>query len=200
MAFLRAIDLEFKRIVAGITEALRRGRDVCCRLGMFRLYETRAYTGLNPRTGEPVPVPAKRWPWFQPSRALIEASFGGERVPVPAPRYELIPLQPGEVLLYNLAATDPHGDFGGEDPWLQGFIATETEDVQVDEALLHDIGDALRRGKSFGISGIGKFVTRRLPRRRLSAEDDRHAVDADLAGKWTVALRVSLVLKDAIQP
>ncbi|HEY1958106.1 MAG TPA: HU family DNA-binding protein [Polyangiaceae bacterium] len=172
--------------VAAVTSALVAGRDVSCDLGAFRLYEIPAYEGRNPRTGETVPVPARRWPVFSPSRELIRVSFGGGNVPVPPERYAHRDLAPDEARLYMFDDA-----FGRP-------IGCGVANVEVDDPLVRDIGDALRRGKKYGISRLGKFATERLPRRRLGPEDERHAIDLDLEGKWIVTLKVSIVLRAAL--
>ena len=40
--------------------------------GSFRLRQRRARTGRNPRTGDPVPIPAKQVPTFTPGKAFQE--------------------------------------------------------------------------------------------------------------------------------
>ena len=63
-----------------IMEALAQGDKVEVRgFGSFRLRHRRARAARNPRTGAPVPIPAKRVPWFTPGkalRALVNAQAG----------------------------------------------------------------------------------------------------------------------------
>ena len=56
-----------------IVESLRRGDKVELRgFGSFRLRHRRARMGRNPKTGEPVHVPAKAVPFFKPGKELRE--------------------------------------------------------------------------------------------------------------------------------
>ena len=40
--------------------------------GSFRLRQRQARTGRNPRTGDPIPIPAKQVPMFTPGKAFQE--------------------------------------------------------------------------------------------------------------------------------
>ena len=54
-----------------ITDALRAGDKVELRgFGSFRLRRRKARAGRNPKTGDPVPIPAKQVPWFTAGKAL----------------------------------------------------------------------------------------------------------------------------------
>ncbi len=54
-----------------ITDALRAGDKVELRgFGSFRLRHRQPRTGRNPKTGDPVPIPAKQVPWFKMGKAL----------------------------------------------------------------------------------------------------------------------------------
>lgn len=56
-----------------IVESLRRGEKVELRgFGSFRLRHRKARTGRNPKTGEPVEVPAKVVAYFKPGKELRE--------------------------------------------------------------------------------------------------------------------------------
>ena len=56
-----------------MTEALQRGEGIEIRgFGSFTVRPYKAYSGRNPRTGEPVPVPAKRLPFFKVGKELKE--------------------------------------------------------------------------------------------------------------------------------
>ena len=60
-------------ILDEITAALARGERVELRgFGAFSTKQRAARTGRNPRTGEPVPVPAKRLPFFKVGKELKE--------------------------------------------------------------------------------------------------------------------------------
>ena len=53
--------------------------------GSFRTRQRRGRTGRNPKTGEKVDVPAKRIPYFKPSKELKEFVNGGAASAEPAP-------------------------------------------------------------------------------------------------------------------
>src|SRR4051794_13617212 len=56
-----------------MTEALQRGEGIEIRgFGSFTVRPYKPYSGRNPRTGEPVPVPAKRLPFFKVGKELKE--------------------------------------------------------------------------------------------------------------------------------
>lgn len=65
----RIVDLFFKEI----TDQLASGGRVELRgFGAFTTREREARTGRNPRTGETVPVTAKRVPYFKPGKEMRE--------------------------------------------------------------------------------------------------------------------------------
>lgn len=56
-----------------MTEALRAGEGIEIRgFGSFTVRPYKPYDGRNPRTGQPVPVPAKRLPFFKVGKDLKE--------------------------------------------------------------------------------------------------------------------------------
>lgn len=56
-----------------MTEALRRGDGIEIRgFGSFTVRPYKPYNGRNPRTGQPVPVAAKRLPFFKVGKDLKE--------------------------------------------------------------------------------------------------------------------------------
>jgi integration host factor subunit beta len=65
-------------ILAQIVSALNRGEEIELRgFGSFRVKHRPARRGRNPKTGEPVDIPAKQVPFFKPGkelRAFCEAS------------------------------------------------------------------------------------------------------------------------------
>ena len=72
---------DVERIVATIFEeiaaALERGDRVELRgFGAFSVKQRDARMGRNPRTGEPVPVPAKKVPFFKAGKELRERMNG----------------------------------------------------------------------------------------------------------------------------
>jgi integration host factor subunit beta len=60
-------------ILGSMSRAIQRGDKVEIRgFGSFRTRERRARIGRNPKTGAQVEVPAKRIPFFKPSKELQE--------------------------------------------------------------------------------------------------------------------------------
>src|SRR5207244_8994642 len=56
-----------------MTDALERGEGIEIRgFGSFTVRPYKPYSGRNPRTGAPVPVPAKRLPFFKVGKELKE--------------------------------------------------------------------------------------------------------------------------------
>jgi integration host factor subunit beta len=54
-----------------MTEALQQGEGIEIRgFGSFTVRPYKPYNGRNPRTGQPVPVPAKRLPFFKVGKDL----------------------------------------------------------------------------------------------------------------------------------
>lgn len=76
--FQRDVERIVATIFEEITAALARGDRVELRgFGAFSVKERGARLGRNPRTGEPVPVPAKRVPFFKAGKELRERLNGG---------------------------------------------------------------------------------------------------------------------------
>jgi integration host factor subunit beta len=66
-----------------MTEALQRGEGIEIRgFGSFTVRPYKPYDGRNPRTGQPVPVPAKRLPFFKVGKELKELVNGSRHVPM----------------------------------------------------------------------------------------------------------------------
>ncbi|HYO92886.1 MAG TPA: HU family DNA-binding protein [Polyangiaceae bacterium] len=60
-------------VFESMTEALKRGEGIEIRgYGSFTVRPYKPYAGRNPRTGQPVPVPAKRLPFFKVGKELKE--------------------------------------------------------------------------------------------------------------------------------
>ncbi len=58
-------------VFTSIADSLAAGQKVELRgFGSFRIKQRRARQGRNPRTGEPVTVPAKKVPFFKPGKDL----------------------------------------------------------------------------------------------------------------------------------
>lgn len=66
-----------------MTEALRRGEGIEIRgFGSFTVRPYKPYDGRNPRTGQPVPVPAKRLPFFKVGKELKELVNESRDIPL----------------------------------------------------------------------------------------------------------------------
>ncbi len=67
-------DRAVEAIIEAITNSLKDGEDVSIAgLGIFSAKERAARTARNPRTGEPVQVPAMKVPKFRAAKALKDA-------------------------------------------------------------------------------------------------------------------------------
>jgi integration host factor subunit beta len=75
-------------IFDAVVRALRSGDKIEIRgFGSFRIRQRKPRTGRNPKTGDKVEVPAKRVPYFKPSkelRDLVNPRTGGNGVSAPA--------------------------------------------------------------------------------------------------------------------
>lgn len=61
-------------LISTITSTLTKGEDVSIAgLGIFSTKERQARQARNPRTGEPISVPAMRVPKFKPAKGLKDA-------------------------------------------------------------------------------------------------------------------------------
>ncbi len=66
-----------------MTEALEKGEGIEIRgFGSFTVRPYKPYSGRNPRTGEPVPVPAKRLPFFKVGKELKELVNASRSKPI----------------------------------------------------------------------------------------------------------------------
>ena len=62
--------------IAAITDALKSGDRVqLVGFGVFEVKQRAARTARNPKTNEPVAIPASKLPMFKPGKALKEAVF-----------------------------------------------------------------------------------------------------------------------------
>jgi integration host factor subunit beta len=60
-------------VFESMADALRQGEGIEIRgFGSFTVRPYKPYDGRNPRTGQPVPVPAKRLPFFKVGKELKE--------------------------------------------------------------------------------------------------------------------------------
>ena len=66
----QVVDIFFNEIAARLADG---GRVELRGFGAFSTRERDARTGRNPRTGEPVEVPAKRVPYFKPGKDMRES-------------------------------------------------------------------------------------------------------------------------------
>lgn len=70
-------------VFEAMTEALRRGESIELRgFGSFTIRPYAPYAGRNPRTGGPVPVAAKRLPFFKVGKELRDLVNAGRHVPL----------------------------------------------------------------------------------------------------------------------
>jgi integration host factor subunit beta len=66
-----------------MTEALQRGEGIEIRgFGSFTVRPYKPYSGRNPRTGQPVEVPAKRLPFFKVGKDLKEIVNNSRHLPI----------------------------------------------------------------------------------------------------------------------
>ena len=71
-----------EEVFKNIIQALNRGEKIELRgFGSFRVRSRDARRGRNPKTGEPVDIPAKRVPYFKPGKELKELINDGVTVP-----------------------------------------------------------------------------------------------------------------------
>lgn len=84
----RLVEIVFESII----ETLNQGEKIELRgFGSFRVRERGARRGRNPKTGDPVDIPAKRVPYFKPGKEMKELI--NEEVAQPA---EPQPATPGD--------------------------------------------------------------------------------------------------------
>lgn len=70
---VRDIELAVKALLEQMTQTLAEGRRIEVRgFGSFSLSQRAARVGRNPKTGEPVELPAKQVPHFKPGKELRE--------------------------------------------------------------------------------------------------------------------------------
>ena len=76
------VDTLFESVI----KALRTGDKLEVRgFGSFRVRQRNARVGRNPKTGEKVEVPAKRVPYFKPSKELKDV-VNNSNTPMPSPQ------------------------------------------------------------------------------------------------------------------
>ncbi len=94
----RVVDLTRKEseviveaIFESVVRSLRAGDKIEIRgFGSFRTRERQARIGRNPKTGARVEVPAKRIPYFKPSKELKDL-VNAEKTAAPAPAAPVLP-------------------------------------------------------------------------------------------------------------
>ena len=73
-------------IFESMAQALRRGERIEIRgFGSFQIKTHPAHEGRNPATGEPMPIPARRRPFFKASKEIRELVNEAPDVDAPAP-------------------------------------------------------------------------------------------------------------------
>lgn len=79
-------ELIVETVFESIIRSLRSGEKIEIRgFGSFRTRERKPRTGRNPKTGARVDVPAKRIPYFKPSKELKDVVNSQPAVPSAAP-------------------------------------------------------------------------------------------------------------------
>jgi integration host factor subunit beta len=77
----RLVEIVFESII----ETLNQGEKIELRgFGSFRVRERGARRGRNPKTGDPVSIPAKRVPYFKPGKELKELINDDEGRTIPS--------------------------------------------------------------------------------------------------------------------
>src|SRR5271167_4671104 len=85
------VDTLFESVI----KALRTGDKLEVRgFGSFRVRQRNARVGRNPKTGDKVEVPAKRVPYFKPSKELKDLINDGTTAVAPAPSTPAAPTNP----------------------------------------------------------------------------------------------------------
>jgi integration host factor subunit beta len=96
----RLVEIVFESII----DTLNQGEKIELRgFGSFRVRERGARRGRNPKTGDPVDIPAKRVPYFKPGKELKELI---NEEPVSSPAISSSPSS-------DTVATSEGGDGGG---------------------------------------------------------------------------------------
>lgn len=72
-------ELAVSKFFDALSDGLKKGRRVELRgFGSFQIREYDGYMGRNPKTGEMIPVPPKRLPFFKTGKEVKDALNGGE--------------------------------------------------------------------------------------------------------------------------
>lgn len=85
-------------IFSSVVKSLKDGDKIEIRgFGSFRTRQRQSRVGRNPKTGARVEVPAKRIPYFKPSKELKDLVNGTEAAPAPAPAAAPVVAPPSEI-------------------------------------------------------------------------------------------------------
>ncbi len=86
-----------------VIQALQAGDKIEIRgFGSFRIRQRKPRTGRNPKTGDKVEVPAKRVPYFKPSKELRDlVNPKGEASETPNSNIKLVPHQRGSPVMFT---------------------------------------------------------------------------------------------------
>lgn len=75
----KTVETIVNSIFDSMVDAMREGERIEIRgFGNFTMKEYRAYNGRNPKTGDTVPVPSKRMPFFKVGKDLRDRVDGTE--------------------------------------------------------------------------------------------------------------------------
>ena len=106
----RLVEIVFESII----DTLNQGEKIELRgFGSFRVRERGARRGRNPKTGDPVDIPAKRVPYFKPGKELKELI--NEDADAPSPAAEANPT-PSHGADFGTGGGDGSGEGGGQTP------------------------------------------------------------------------------------
>ena len=115
----RLVEIVFESII----DTLNQGEKIELRgFGSFRVRERGARRGRNPKTGDPVDIPAKRVPYFKPGKELKElinedengAGAIGEAAPSVSPDHDARPSDPPQPDVHTEVSSEPTAADGGE--------------------------------------------------------------------------------------
>lgn len=106
----RLVEIVFESII----DTLNQGEKIELRgFGSFRVRERGARRGRNPKTGDPVDIPAKRVPYFKPGKELKELINEDGVSPI-APAAEGVASAPQSGLASNEPSGFEQSEGGGE--------------------------------------------------------------------------------------
>jgi hypothetical protein len=186
-----------RELAEALTRLLVAHHEITCALGTITLREYLRYEGRDPQAHSGATI---LLPYYIPAEELLAAALGDDRVPanVPTPA-------PGSINIYDpWASSDPTVDELEEELALDQQPDTPPpgtsrprESLEIGE-LFAEAAAALRDRKRFRLLGVGDLVTRRLTRRRLDLPPEIIRADAELAGKWTIYMDWSPVVRNLI--